>query len=291
MTERLETKLIKESWVKPNEFIKAKEEQQKSGKSLYSTLIRMNFMTEEDVYMFFAQHALIPFLRISDYELDPELLSFFPEALYRENYFLPIFKVENIMYVCMANPLDAGLVSTLTMQATDLEIYPVFGTPSAIQGAVNAFFGPDDKYFDLEDLIVSPQGLGLMPFWRESERLSIKLPVDFKPVDERVKLVSSSYVSATVLDISASGNALGIRTFIFLPPYSKVMIKFPSKDSSYEASAEVVRCNLERGGRYFLGVKFLEIREDIIKSILAEVKQVPDWKAEIDPPSDGPIGG
>ena len=272
--EKLEAKLLKEGWVTSNQFVTAKGEQKNINKSLYSVLIKLGYLSEEKVYMFFAQNSNIPFVKVTDYDLDSELVNLFSEQSYREHLFLPLFKMDNTLYVCMANPLDAGFMGTLEMQAK-CDISPLFGCPSEILQAINRFFGPDDKYFDLEDLIVSPQTLELMPFGRESERLPLRIPLEFKITDDRIKLASSSYISATTWDISGSGKALGIKTSMFIPPYTNMLVKFPSKDESYEALAEVTRCHLQKGGEYFIGVKFLQMRDDLLQEFLKQADKSP----------------
>lgn len=269
---KLENQLLSDSWINSGQYGQAKEEQEKSGKSLYSIIVRKGYMSEEDVYIFFAQCSNIPFVRISDYKIEESLVNLFSENFYRENLILPLFKIENTLYIAMVNPLDSDLLNTLTMQ-TKAEISSLFTTPSSILEAINSNFGPDDKYFALEELIFSPQSLHMIPPIRESERLNISLPVEFKP-ESGISLISSAFISGVTADISSSGKALGIRTFVFLPSGIQVFVKFPQNDPAYSARAEVVRCSMEKGGRYFLGVKFLDIKDDLVKSILAQAKAV-----------------
>jgi len=264
---KLEGNLIKESWVTASQLLAAKEEQKKNKKSLFSCLVKLGFVNEETLYMFYAQQALIPFVRVSDYCLNSGLVNLFPESMYRENLFVPLFKVESTLYVCLANPLDADLINTLSIK-TELDINPMFAVPSAILEAINRFFGPDDKFVNLESLIVSPQTLSKMGFWRESERVAINLPVEFKSTDDKVVLVSSAYVSATASDVSASGRAVGIKTFVFLPAGTKVSVKFPTKNSDQELSGEVARANMDKAGRFFLGVKLDGVNEEFMKSLI-----------------------
>ena len=208
---------------------------------------------------------------VNSSELKEELMNLFPEQIYREHLFIPLFKIDDSLYIAIANPLDTDLINTLSIQS-NLDIHPLFSSPSAILEVINRFFGPDDKYFNIQDLIVSPQAIQRLPFWRESERVKVNLPIEFKPQDDRVLLVSSAYIPATCSDISMSGKAMGIKTFLFLPPQTELLIRFPSIDSQYQAKGEVVHCNMEERVRYFLGVKFLEMREDIIRKILEEGK-------------------
>jgi hypothetical protein len=270
--EKLEEKLVQTGWITPKQFIKAKQEQAKSKKTIFSSLIKLGYLTEEDIFLFFSQHSQIPLIKISDYQIDPELLNLFSEEKYREYLFVPLFKIENTLYIGMANPLDTELLDILKKN-TELEIYPLFAPPSSILEVIDHFFGPDDRcYSSLNNLILAPQTLNLVPFWRESERISLKIPVEIKVMDERIKLNSSGYICGTGLDISRSGKAMGIETIIFLPSKVKINIRFPSEDPSYEAKAEIVRCNVGKKGKYFLGIRFIEIKEEIIRNILKEEK-------------------
>ncbi len=272
LEDKLETRLIREQWVNPAHFIKAKDEQTKVGKSVYATLIKMGYMSEEKMYAFFSQQALIPFVRIADYKPNAEVLKLFPEASCREYCFLPLVKVDTTLYVCMANPLDTNLITTLERQS-GLEVFPLFALPAQVLQAVDRYFGPDDRWFNLDDLITFPQTIGVMPFWRESDRLVIKIEAEFMVDDERMQFVSSVFVPATVTDISSSGKALGFKTMVFVPPTIKLALRFPTYQTDGNVTAEVVRCNLDKGGSYLMGVKLLTIGDALLASLLKEASK------------------
>lgn len=270
--EKLEEKLVKESWISSEQFLKAKEEQAKLKKSIFPILIKSGYLKEEDIYLFFSRHTQIPFINIFDYQVNEELIKLFPEELYREHLFIPLFKIENTLYTGMANPFDTEFIDNLKMRV-NLDIHPLFASPSSILKTLNQFFGPDDRWFkDVANLLEARATLNL-PFWRESERIPVELPVEFKPCDKRIKLAFSDCIPATASDISSSGKAIGIKTRIFIPPKIQIIIKFPSKDPSYEGKAEVVHCNVSEKSRYLLGAKFIEIKDELIKSIVEEAKK------------------
>ena len=74
--------LVKERWVSPNELIKAREDQKKTGKSLFCSFIKLGYMSEEDVFLFFAENSSIPFVKLSNYIVDEEVLKILPEHFY-----------------------------------------------------------------------------------------------------------------------------------------------------------------------------------------------------------------
>ena len=272
----LESKLVKDSWINPNQYIKAKEEQKINRRSLYSILIKLGYLREEDVFSFFSQNTEIPFVNISDYAISEELIKLFSEQLYREYLFLPLCKVKKTLYVAMANPLDTNLDSMLSMH-TNFEIYPLFASISSLRKVIDNFFGFEDKYLDLDDLIVPPRQLQEIPFWRESERLSLNLPAELKPDDERITLTCLSYIQATATDISRSGKALGIKVGVFLPAETKILLKFPSKDPFYEIQGEVARCAIAERNHYLLGVRVGEFKKDLLQRLLDEAQAPPTY--------------
>jgi hypothetical protein len=170
----------------------------------------------------------------------------------------------------MNNPLDSEIINTITLQC-NLDVASLFAAPSAIREAINKTFGPDDTEFNVEQYILAPKKMDLIGFWRESERLSLDVPVEFRLDDQRIKFRLSLAVLAQSADISKSGKAVGVRSFIFLPPGTKISLKFPSINSTEEAQAQVVRCAMEKKGQYFVGAKFTMISKDLLKGILNQV--------------------
>ncbi len=267
----LEKRLVKEGWVTSAQLIKAKEEQKKKKKkSLFSVLVTLGYLSEEDIYLFFAQSAQIPFVRPGDYLSDEELFNLFSEDFYREHLFVPLFRIGNTLYIGTANPLDTEFMDTLRKH-TNLDIFPLFASPSSILEAINRVFGPEKVYLQLEELVSFSPSLSILPLGRESERIVINTPVEFKVIDKRITLASSQYLKGTALNISQSGKGVGIRTFLFLPSGAKILLKFPSFDPNCELEAEITHCRMEQG-YYFLGVKFLQTRKDLLRYLLEEKK-------------------
>ena len=268
--DELKTKLIKKLKLSPDQFSQVREEQDKTGKSVFSILIKLGLISEEELYIFFGQNFNIPYVRPADYILDEKIIKLFPEELYREHLFLPIFKIENCLYICMANPLDAEFMNMIEMRMGS-DIYILFSSPFLIEREINKLFGPDEKNFYLDNLSSSPNRLNMLPFWRESQRLSVELPLEITVQDKRINLSYASYFSAIAVDISYSGEALGVKIDIFIPQGVKVKVKFITQPF-YEITGDVVRCNLEQDGSYWVGIKIIDLEGDFKKKILQFVK-------------------
>ena len=151
------------------------------------------------------------------------------------------------------------------------DIYILFSSPFLIEREINKLFGPDEKNFYLDNLSSSPNRLNMLPFWRESQRLSVELPLEITVQDKRINLSYASYFSAIAVDISYSGEALGVKIDIFIPQGVKVKVKFITQPF-YEITGDVVRCNLEQDGSYWVGIKIIDLEGDFKKKILQFVK-------------------
>lgn len=260
----LRKKLLEENWISEAQFLKADEEAQKLKKSLYAAIVKLGFLSEEDIFAFFSQETKIPLVNVFDYKLNPEILKLFPEEFYRQNLFIPLFKIEDNLYLAMVNPLNTELIDRIEKE-TNSTVIPLFSPTSAILKALDSFFGPKDYYADLENLILSPSQVEL-PFYRSSQRIKVNLPLEIKPVDENIKLASSSYIPATCVDISEDAEAIGAKVFLYLPPKIKILVKFPFK----EVEAEIVHCTVYRKGFYLLGIRFFKKQKEILEKFLKE---------------------
>jgi len=263
---RLERHLLDGKWVSPAQLMEAKEEAKARGRSLYCILTRKGFLSEEEVFMFFAGYSGIPFVRLSDYNISEELLALFPEPLYRDKLFVPLLKMENVLYAAMVNPLDSDLINTLTTR-TGMEINVLFANPSALQKVLDKHFGSPDQFFDIRGLMSAPQAFSMMPPARESERVSVDIPAEIELEDKNVTLVSGAPLSVMISDISSSGRAAGMSAPVFLPAGARLCVKFSLKDISCKVKAQVSRCTSEKNGRYSLGVQFIA-EEAVIKSLM-----------------------
>ena len=267
----LEDELIKECWISPNDLVRARQDQKKRGKSLFCSLIKLGCLTESAVFKFFAVHSRIPFVRLSDYAIDRDIVSLLPEDFCRKNMCVPVFKIDNALFVAMVNPLDTELLDRI-VRHTGLDIQPLISFPYAIIEVLNGNFGYDDSFFRMEDFVFLPQKLRNFPLQRDKERLLLSLPVEFKPDDAKLSLSFSGYISAVTVDVSRDGRAIGVRAKVFIPPSVKLGLRFISlpRDIAGKAQAEVVCSRIIKGGEFVMGIRLLSPAPEFTAYILRQ---------------------
>lgn len=255
----LEDKLIQAGWLTHQQLMSAKQEADRGKKSLWTTLIKLNFLSPEDLCVFFAQESGIPYVRIADYKINPDILALINDDFCRQNLIFPLFKVNSTLFVACANPLDTALIDSLA-KLCGLEIEPLASPAYSILKALDFYYGPEDKIFEFEKFIATQPPLAGLPFWRESERLPLNIPVNINIGDTSLISPCSLPIHSHSRDISKNGTALGLEILLFLPRGLTIGLEFLPPDSpAIKTRGEVVYCRMEKGKKYFLGIKFTQI--------------------------------
>ena len=261
----LERKLIEGKWITPEELFKAKEDQEKRNKSIFCSLAMLGYMSEEDIFKFFALNTNIPFVKLSDYKISKDVLGIIREDFCRDNLIMPLFKIGRNLFVAMANPLDTDLIANIS-GSTGLDAYGLLSSASDITAAINRYFGYPDSFFAVDNLIFEPQSVSNFPFYRASERKRVSVSVKIIIKDERVSLSLGRVIPAVVVDISSEGTAFGAKAAFFIPQDTLLAVSIPRGETpeSVDIDVKVVHCRMNKPGEFFMGLKVLSKDRNII---------------------------
>jgi hypothetical protein len=268
----LDAKLVQDKWVETMDLVAAKQEAARYGKSLWTAFVKLGYLSEEDIALFFSTLSNIPYVKVSDYEIDPEVLALADEGFYRENLVLPVFKIRNILFVACANPLDTGLIDNLN-QISNCDIEPLLTSANAVTAALNYYYGPPQKDFEIEKFMIKQSTLKGLAFWRESERLRLEMPLRIKIEDHALVLHHTPVIECHTTNISRNGSAVGAQVFLFLPKGIYVSMEFKLEGGGAEpriikAKGEIVHSHMEKGQRYFLGIKFISVDKNEVQELI-----------------------
>lgn len=268
----LEFKLVGNNWVNHEQLNLARQDASRYGKTLWVSLVKLGYISEENIAIFFAQESGISYVRACDYEIRYETLRSLKEDYCRAHFVIPLFKVKDTLFVACSNPFDAALleeISKLAGSATEFLI----ASRRSISLALDLYWGPEERTFEAAGYIVKQptvQGLG---FWRESERLDLNINVDIKIEDPGILLHGASVLEGTSRNISGSGTAIGLQVFLFLPKGTIVSMEFKpqsallSTGQTLKAKGEIVHSYMEKGSQYFIGIRFTEIAQEALNSL------------------------
>lgn len=262
--ENLENKLIADNWITQERLERARQEAAHTHKSVWAMLIKLGFISWDNLCIFFAQESGVPYVQISDYKINPETLRILDEDFCRQNVVIPLFKIKETVSIACSNPLDTELLNNI-LKCVPFNVELLLAPSASILNALDTFYGPRENAFELEKLIIQQGPLKGLAFWRESERLSLAIPVSMKIEDSALALSYTLPIDGWTRDISHNGTAIGLEVFLYLPKRVNVSLEFKpehtllSSGKTIKTKGEIVYCRMEKGQHYFLGIKFTEI--------------------------------
>ncbi len=117
----------------------ALDEQKQTRERLGSVLIKMGFLTSEDLDYLLARQYNVPFISLEQYRLDPKVVQLIPEKYCREHKVIAVQCNQNLLTVAMADPHDITVINELSF-ITGLKIAPVVSAEISIDRSLDALF-------------------------------------------------------------------------------------------------------------------------------------------------------
>lgn len=127
------------------------EEQRRTGQLLGEVLIRLGYVSEEDVARTLVQQFGIPFLRASQYYISKDMLDLFPEQMLRQYGFVPVDRIGNVLVVVAAGVLNQDIINELE-RATSGKVQVYIGTQSDVTAAIERHFHKEEVAAELSSL-------------------------------------------------------------------------------------------------------------------------------------------
>jgi hypothetical protein len=250
----------------------------KINKSIWFCLVKWGYVSEEQLMAFFAQELNIPFVRISDYVIREEALCRVDEYFCRQNSCVPIFHLGENLYMAFSNPLNAALLESVA-KISGCQIEPLMATYSSIHQALDFYWRLDEKYFEAADFWVRQDSAKGIPFWRESERLSLSVQAQVSVPGHIVEFFEGDIIKGQTKDISRDGSAVGISLPMFIPKGIFIDMEFLIPGQAVnsvmplKAQGEVVHCFMRKYKEFILGVKLINFSELKILQLLRLAKK------------------
>ena len=152
----------------------ALEEQKQTKERLGSLLIKMGFLTPEDLDYLLARQFNVAFISLEQYRIDSEVVHLIPEKYCREHKVVAVQRNNKLLTVAMANPHDIVVVNELSF-ITGMKIAPVISAEISIIKALDTYYKktePEVKDLDWEAELAATDEVDIEIFRREDEELT-----------------------------------------------------------------------------------------------------------------------
>jgi len=141
--------LVEKRIITKEQLDKAKEEVNKTGLPIEKALEKLGFISEIDIAQVVADSIGVPFMNLTDYLIDPEVIKLVPEALAKKCRAVPLFKIGDSLTIAMQDPLDVAAIDEIRIKTKMGSIDPVLSTSAMIQNVLDQNYGTLGSVKDL----------------------------------------------------------------------------------------------------------------------------------------------
>jgi len=119
---------------------RALDEQKQSGGRIGEHLIRMGFVTEEDILDCLSQQYGVPSINLQHFEIDESIIRLIPADVARKYQFIPVSKTGATLTVAMSDPTNVFAMDDITF-ITGYRVEPVVASEEALREAIDKYYG------------------------------------------------------------------------------------------------------------------------------------------------------
>ena len=139
MERRLGDMLVQDQVISRDTLDIAMSQQAERGGSLGRILIESGYANEWELAATLGKQLNVPFITLSHYEIDPDILTSIPDDIVRKYQIVPIDKTEDTLTVALSDPSNIYLLDELRL-LTMCKIVPVISFESDIKEAISHYY-------------------------------------------------------------------------------------------------------------------------------------------------------
>src|SRR5208337_1878730 len=155
MSQRLGDLLVKEKVISQEQLDKALTEQKRNGSRLTSVLVKLGFVTDEDVTNFLSRQYGVPAINLSYFEIDHAVVKLIPYETAKRYEVLPLSRVGASLTLAMVDPTNVFAMDDIKFM-TGFNIEPVVAPETAIAEAIKKNYGSieeQERKRELEEIV------------------------------------------------------------------------------------------------------------------------------------------
>ncbi len=139
MERKLGELLVKDQVISPEDLEAAIREQENSRRSLGHVLIEMGVTSEWEMAAALGKQLNVPFITLSHYEIDEQVLGTIPREIVRKYRIVPVDKTGDTLTIALSDPSNIYLLDELKL-LTKHDIIPVISFESDINEAIQRYY-------------------------------------------------------------------------------------------------------------------------------------------------------
>jgi len=140
LLDKLGSELVESGLITQSQLNEAQKYIEESGGHLGEALLELGYVNMDKLNEFIAERLNIPYVDLGQYDIDLVTASLIDEETARKYKIIPLFEIENVVTVAMADPLNVFAIENLR-GLTNKSVEPVLASEESILTAIDSFWG------------------------------------------------------------------------------------------------------------------------------------------------------
>src|SRR5881275_1480506 len=204
MSQRLGDLLVKEKVITQEQLTQATKVQKESSCRLGSALVKLGFLTDEDVTNFLSRQYGVPAINLSYFEIDPAVVKLIPEATAKRYQILPLSRVGAALTIAMVDPTNVFAMDDIKFM-TGFNIEPVVASEAAIMEGIDRAYHQDKEEENVDNILAAmgdeSTDVEVQEAEAEASLAELEKGADEAPIVKLVNLILTDAVKRGASDI------------------------------------------------------------------------------------------
>ena len=131
--------LVERGIINEDQLEKALVMQKEKGGLIGELLVALGFVKEEDIAQALTAQYGFPYLPLSNYDINPEIINIVPGRVARQYLLVPIDKIGNNLTLAMSNPLNVQAIEDVEL-LSGCSVQTFVSTSSDIKRAIEKYY-------------------------------------------------------------------------------------------------------------------------------------------------------
>jgi type IV pilus assembly protein PilB len=140
MAIKLGEMLLKANLVTPQQLEEALQKQKATGEKLGYNLVKMGFVSEEDITAILSQQYGVPAINLHKFDVDAGVVKLIPQDVARKYEILPVSRSGATLTIAMSDPTNVFAMDDIKFM-TGYNVEPVVASEVAIREAIDKHYG------------------------------------------------------------------------------------------------------------------------------------------------------
>jgi type IV pilus assembly protein PilB len=131
--------LVKATLITKEQLGKALQQQESSGGRIGTALVKLGFISEDDITSFLSRQYGVPSINLSHFDIDPAVIKLIPSELAQKHQVIPINRTGSVLTVAMADPSNIFAIDDIKF-LTGFKVEPVVAAETSIKNSINKYY-------------------------------------------------------------------------------------------------------------------------------------------------------